>query len=250
MIYDSEMKLSDLIDSLIEEADISLSIPKSSYVRWYNEIEQILYTEYINDFGKVEIDYTDIVNDKIHLRDYYKADTGGEFTLIATGTEDASHLLVSTVILDIPEAAEGMKVTLSSPDVSDSANVRFDDIVNIYSDVYELERVSAKGSVLFSDRECYYRSENDIVLNTTSNPDKVIVIYKHRPVLKLETYTGAEPNMSVPVEFINMMAAKLRGEAYKLANEDGIAAKWLQDFNTQLETFKAWIQNRTVYYGG
>jgi hypothetical protein len=47
-----------------------------------------------------------------------------------------------------------------------------------------------------------------------------------------------------------MVAAKMRGEAYKIANEDGLAAKWLADYNAQLESFKVWAADRNHRYGG
>ena len=56
-------------------------------------------------------------------------------------------------------------------------------------------------------------------------------------------------NVMVPLEFIDLVKAKLRGEAYKLANEDDIAAKWLNDYNILLETFKAWISEKSSNFG-
>ena len=53
----------------------------------------------------------------------------------------------------------------------------------------------------------------------------------------------------VPVEFIDLVKAKLRGEAYKLVNEGEIAAMWLNDYNILLETFKAWISEKAPNFG-
>jgi hypothetical protein len=46
-----------------------------------------------------------------------------------------------------------------------------------------------------------------------------------------------------------MLAARLRAEAYKIANEDGQAGKWMQDYNAQLETFGVWAARRNERYG-
>jgi hypothetical protein len=56
-------------------------------------------------------------------------------------------------------------------------------------------------------------------------------------------------NVMVPIEFIDLVKSKLRGEAYKLANEDALAAKWLNDYNTLLETFRAWITEKASNFG-
>ena len=53
----------------------------------------------------------------------------------------------------------------------------------------------------------------------------------------------------IPLEFIDLVKAKLRGEAYKLVNEDGIASKWLNDYNILLETFKLWITSKSSNFG-
>jgi hypothetical protein len=53
----------------------------------------------------------------------------------------------------------------------------------------------------------------------------------------------------LPAEFIELAKAKLRGESYKYANEDGLAAKWLNDYNALLETFKVWVQSKSANFG-
>ena len=56
-------------------------------------------------------------------------------------------------------------------------------------------------------------------------------------------------HVKVPAEFIELVSAKLRGEACKLANEDALAAKWLSDYNVLLETFKTWIAGKQPSFG-
>jgi len=53
----------------------------------------------------------------------------------------------------------------------------------------------------------------------------------------------------LPIEFIDLAKAKLRGEAYKVANEDSLAAKWINDYNMLVETFKAWIERERANFG-
>jgi hypothetical protein len=46
-----------------------------------------------------------------------------------------------------------------------------------------------------------------------------------------------------------MVLARIRGEVYKLAGDDDNAAKWLNDYNTQLESFKLWASERQKWFG-
>jgi hypothetical protein len=59
----------------------------------------------------------------------------------------------------------------------------------------------------------------------------------------------ASKYVMLPIEFIDLIKAKLRGEAYKYANEDNLAAKWLNDYNVLVETFKAWLSNKQPEFG-
>ena len=51
------------------------------------------------------------------------------------------------------------------------------------------------------------------------------------------------------IEFIDLAKAKLRAEAYKVANEDNLAAKWINDYNVLVETFKAWVEEKRATFG-
>ena len=46
-----------------------------------------------------------------------------------------------------------------------------------------------------------------------------------------------------------MLLSRLRGEIYKVSNEDALAAKWLADYNAELETFKVWAAQHGEVYG-
>ena len=53
----------------------------------------------------------------------------------------------------------------------------------------------------------------------------------------------------LPYEFLDMVKAKLRGEAYKIANENSIAANWLNDYNAILMDFRAWVETKRASFG-
>jgi len=132
--------------------------------------------------------------------------------------------------------------------------VRFEDIHAIYADKIQLIKSTAASGVIFPNT--YYKLGADIGYNAKvikktlvdeiQSVSEMTVVYFARPALKKDTAHG---NVSVPYEFIDLVKAKLRGEAYKLCNEDGAAAKWLNDYNVLLESFRQWLELRRAGFG-
>lgn len=157
-----------------------------------------------------------------------------------------SELIREQGEITIANASEGV-IDISSLTVpSDEEAVRFEDIHAIYADKAQLIKSTLASGVIFPNT--YYKKNNNIGLNLSVKPEKLKIIYLVRPRLKAEDSIEAV-NVCVPVEFTDLVKAKLRGEAYKLANEDSLAAKWINDYNTLLETFKMWIQSRQSDFG-
>ena len=118
----------------------------------------------------------------------------------------------------------------------------------MFADDIEIERSGVIGATEFPEKDLYYTDyDGNLVLNLADYADEITVIYRLRPILKAE---GSSDIVAVPPEFLDLVAAKMRGEAYKIANEDGLAAKWLADYNAQLESFKVWAAGRNQRYGG
>lgn len=123
----------------------------------------------------------------------------------------------------------------------------FDDIIKVYADDTELDRAGVISAHVFTDKPLYYTDySGNIMVNAGFVPEKITVIYRIRPALK---YADEESYINLPIEFVDMLAARLRAEAYKLANDDAQGAKWMMDYNTQLETLKVWASMRNVRYG-
>ncbi len=143
----------------------------------------------------------------------------------------------------------GNMIDINSLDVPECENaIRFEDIYAIYAGAKQLIKSTAVSGVLFPNT--FYKINNNIGLNLDNPPNDIRIIYVVRPALKTiddcDTITG---NVMLPVEFIDLARAKLRGEAYKIANEDALAAKWLNDYNVLLETFKVWIAGKQSDFG-
>lgn len=128
----------------------------------------------------------------------------------------------------------------------DEKKPTFDDIVKVYVGATELVRTSVIGAYQFqNDLPIYWYDGKDIQIRTTDSVKKVTVIYKTKP----DTDPNYERSIKIPYEWFDIVLAKVRGEAYKLAGDDTQAAKWLGDFNSQLESFKVWCAERQKWYG-
>lgn len=143
-------------------------------------------------------------------------------------------------------------VDLRTLPVPDGAAVPiYDDVIRVYGEVgQEIQKASPiAGYEFHGEKDLYYQSAHgNLVLSTRLEQYKVTVIYRVRPVIKTED-NAASYNVALPVEYLDMAGAKIRGEAYKIANEDGLAAKWLADYNQQMENFKIWAASRNERFG-
>lgn len=199
-MFNSGVKAADLIDRIKDEADVAIPIPDISYIMWLNSVEQLLYTELIQEQGEITV-----------------ANVSGNVIDISS--------------LTVPKDKEA---------------VRFEDIHAVYADNTQLIESTLASGVIFPNT--YYKVRNNIGLNLKKQPQTIKIIYFVRPILKTEANADSEC-VKVPLEFLDLIKAKLRGEAYKVANEDSLAAKWINDYNVLLETFKMWIQGKQSEFG-
>ncbi len=126
----------------------------------------------------------------------------------------------------------------------------FEDIHTVYTDNgTQLIKSTVASGVIFPNT--FFRITDKLGFNTKETPSELTIVYFVRPALVYVDNNDEIDNGTVklPVEFIDLVKAKLRGEAYKLVNEDNIAAKWLNDYNNLLETFKVWIASKSSNFG-
>lgn len=200
-MFNSGVTVSELIESINMEADISYDIPDESYVSWLNSLEQLLYREVIKEQGSVEVELN------------------GKILIGLTGKKDAQG----------------------------EDELRFEDIHAVYAAGTQLIKSTLASGVIFDNT--YYKISGGMGLNLKSPmPEKIKIVYFVRPALKT-TENIETDHVMLPIEFIDLAKAKLRAEAYKIANEDNLAAKWLNDYNMLVETFKAWIEGKNAKFG-
>lgn len=211
-MFDSGISVKNLIKELKEtEVDIALDIPTATYVSWLNSLQQLLYGEVIREKQKIELS----------------------------------------------EWGNG-KISISSIKPKENEDsLRFEDIYAIYvkRDGYDRQLIKTNfaSGTIFPDS--FYKDGNDIGINIGDGAKSLTIIYNIRPKLigtdtdENDELTDESVKVMLPVEFIDLAKSKLRGEAYKLANEDGIAAKWLNDYNVHVETFKNWLSGKATNFG-
>lgn len=206
-MYESAVTTADFINGIKDEIDIASVVPDSAFVRWLNTVEQTVYTELIREMRLVHM-----------AVDYVD---GG----------DTPAFYLSDIV---PHDGEGQVI--------------FDDIVKVYVDGIELDRVSLIGGTVFDNLGMYYMDGSLVRVKTIVPATEASVIYVVRPQKK--ALTGAElpaETVKLPAEWLEIAASRLRGEAYKLVNDDNLSAKWLNDYNTCLEQFKVWLKKNKVY---
>lgn len=127
------------------------------------------------------------------------------------------------------------------------ATIRFEDVLAVFSGKIQLIKTTLGGAQVFND--CYYKRNG--LLEYKTNADMIKIIYYVKPELKTVDSGDiiGSGNIMLPIEFIELLKAKLRAEAYKIANEDAIAAKWANDYNILLENFKVWIEGKKPEFG-
>ena len=115
-----------------------------------------------------------------------------------------------------------------------------------YLDGVQAQHGNAEQGYLFSPECAVYREDGarQLAVDGTENGISATLIYTVRPMRRAGTVADQTAVIALPEEYIELAASRLRGEAYRAANEDELAAKWLADYNARLEAFTAWCDRR------
>lgn len=130
-------------------------------------------------------------------------------------------------------------------------NISQADVVTVYAKFplnkrVQLMHVTTANGPTFKD--VYFVKGDKLCIKPSFPCTEADIIYIRRPIIKSISNWETE-KVKMPVEYIDLIAAKLRGEAYKLANEDSIAAKWFNDYNALLQDFNAWCSMKRANVG-
>ena len=215
-MFDSGISVKDLVKELKEtEVDIALDIPNKTYVEWLNSLQQLLYTEVIKE--QKEYSYPEQASEEI-------PPPMGVGRVVKTFD-------LSTI-----------------PIGENESHPIFEDIVAFYSNGIQFIKSTVASGYIFPNT--YFKYNNQLGYEGKLSGLTRIIYYVRPALITVDVDDNIDGSkVMLPVEFIDLAKSKLRGEAYKLVNEDGIAGKWLNDYNILLETFKAWISEKTSTFG-
>lgn len=156
---------------------------------------------------------------------------------VTTLTDQTSPIAITAII---PAAGEGQAI--------------FEDIQKIYGDGRELQKSTIISATKFN-KSVWYKSGTAIGFNLSANATaaSMKIIYCVRPALKA-LVAGTPPTLptakiALPPEFVELMACRLRGEAYKIANEDTQSGKWIASYNAYVEDLKVWVKKHDAGFG-
>ena len=224
-MYDSETSANELLINLKKEIDASKEIPLSTYVRWLNSLERFIYRAIVKEQICEDKSLTAKNDD-----DYYMP----KFESVALGDYKFRDILA--VYYHYDEGYGGYSKDL-------------------YPSGIELLKVNKQSRNLVDN--CFYENEDgtlgicldDVLMESCDGASVTIahVAYPEKKSSGDSKVVGG--NVMIPLEFIGMVEAKIRYEAYMLCEEPSVAANWLNIYNTQLEDFKIWHELQARRYG-
>lgn len=141
-------------------------------------------------------------------------------------------------------------IDLSSLPVGENeAPICYEDIHCVFSDEIQLIETNLTSNSIFLHSYC--KESGKLRINVKEKPQELKITYFVRPAIRAigenNVITGG--NIHLPVFFMDLIRAKVRGEIYMLAGEYAHAANWLGIYNAQLENFKAYVQMHTPTFG-
>ena len=144
------------------------------------------------------------------------------------------------------KVANGIIALDGIPVPEDEDGVQASDVCAVYLDGVQAQPGNAEQGYLFSPECAVYREDGarQLAVDGTENGISATLIYTVRPMRRAGTVADQTAVIALPEEYIELAASRLRGEAYRAANEDELAAKWLADYNARLEAFTAWCDRR------
>ena len=140
--------------------------------------------------------------------------------------------------------AAGILPFISIPTPLGTGTVQQQDVLAVYRGKQQLRYLppAALGTAAEMPPVYYTVTTRGIELARADVADPLRVVFTLRPPQYGEGDEGTP--VPLPQEFVPMLAAKIRGEAYRAAGEDALSAKWLGVYNAYLADFYDYLAER------
>lgn len=209
-MFESNITARVLIDGLKKEIDVSAPFGDAWYIGWINEVEQTLYGGLIEERGKTTLT------------------SNGGSPIGSTGLFNGAPLKDKGFL---PE-----------------------DVLSVYADGnMELTRMERENAEIFSKSYCFGEGNPGsnalgTILEWRPKVKNVTVFYRKKPTLKTEDNIATE-TIKLPLEFLEMLKEKIRGEAFAAVGEYGESSNHLTAYNQYLDTFSQYLAMRHESFG-
>ena len=204
-MFDSGYSAEKIICEIESETNIAFPVDRTNYVTWINAFEQPLYSDIICEQRTSELPFK---------TSFF-----------------AAELDFCAYDEDVPRAGDIKTIFCVDKD----------------GRIRECERVSMGAvSAGICSKYAYVGTGERFLLHVpdAESEDKIRVIRHARPVPKQLIGESVAGNIALPADHLEMLRCKLRGEKYRLLNEDTLCAKWIDEYNARLEDFKTFIALR------
>ena len=222
-MYDSGITAKALIDELMKDIDVAPDIELQTYLDSINSLQALLYSEIIRNNTKTYITSLSTMENQFGSNDKY------------------------VPAEDLP--------------------VRYENIITVYAVTGdgELDRVQLIDSTMVNGAVfpyTFYKYNEQLAVNIPDSTDDypdgaepeipklkgLVVVHLENPT-KLTADNYSTEKIAVPIEFIDLVKAKVRGDIYRLANEGDVASDWITYYNVLLEGFRTWVTQRSATLG-
>lgn len=125
-----------------------------------------------------------------------------------------------------------------------------EDILAVYADgTKELTHMSTENARLFPNSYRFAEYNGETLLGIKPfNAKTVTVVYRDKPELKTVDNIETE-TIKLPLEFMEMLKEKIRGEAFAAVGEYTESANHLTAYNQYLDTFSQYLAMRRETFG-
>lgn len=203
-MFDSGYSAEKLVEEIENETNMTYPVTRECYLEWINLCEQSLYSDIIREEAVDEAPYAEKLS-----------------------------------VWDIPCEHSCMD------------SLRPDDIRGVYLCVggkrHELEYITNEHYLRgLGTPYAYAKNGNNLFFRCPNEKtDGTLLFLKTvRPAPKRLNAGKITGTILLPAEFVELVRCRLRGEKYRLMNEDSLCAKWINEYNSHLETFKEYIEER------